>query len=235
MSLQAIILAGGMGTRLRPLTDSIPKPLVPVAGRPYLEHQVDWLRNQGIVDIVLLVSYLAERIEQHFGDGTPFGVSIRYSREPQPAGTGGALKLALPLLEDSFLVLNGDSYLPMDYRPVAERLQSSGADAVIAAYDNAFGDTGVKHNLRLGDGDLVTAYDKSGQTAVTHVDAGVIALRRQALALSDAASFSLENDIFPRLIAGRRLLAFPVRQRFYDMGTPAGLAMLEAYLKGPTR
>lgn len=231
MSLQAVILAGGPGTRLRPLTESIPKPLVQVAGRPYLEHQIDWLRRQGIVDVLLLVSYLAEQIEGHFGDGSGFGVSIRYSREPQPAGTGGAVKLALPLLDGSFLVLNGDSYLPIDYRPVAAHLQNSGAEAVIVAYDNAFGDTGVRHNLELADGQLVTRYDKSGMAPVTHVDAGVIALRRRALALCEAPVFSLENDLFPRLIARRKLLALPVRQRFYDMGTPAGLAMLETFLK----
>lgn len=231
MSLQAVILAGGPGTRLRPLTESVPKPLVQVAGRPYLEHQIDWLRRQGILDVLLLVSYLAEQIQNHFGDGRGFGVSIRYSREPQPAGTGGALKLALPLLEDSFLVFNGDSYLPIDYRPVAARLESSGAEAVIVAYDNAFEDTGVRHNLELAAGELVTRYDKSGRPPVTHVDAGVMAFRRRALALCEAPVFSLENDLFPRLIARRELLAFPVRQRFYDMGTPAGLAMLEAFLK----
>jgi NDP-sugar pyrophosphorylase family protein len=228
MSLQAVILAGGPGTRLRPLTDSVPKPMVQVAGRPYLEHQVGWLRRLGIVDIVLLVGHLAEKIEDHFGDGGGFGVSIRYSREPRPAGTGGALKLALPLLRDSFLVLNGDSYLPIDYRPVAERLESSGAEAVIVAYDNSFEDTGVRPNLELGEGELVIRYDKSGAAPVTHVDAGVIALRRRALSERDMVS--LENDLFPRLIARRALLAFPVRQRFYDMGTPAGLAMLEEYL-----
>lgn len=229
MRLQAVILAGGPGTRLRPLTDRVPKPMVPVAGRPYLEYQVDWLRRLGIVDIVLLVGYLAEKIEEHFGDGGAFGVSIRYSREPQPAGTGGALQFALPLLQDSFLVLNGDSYLPIDYRPVAERLEGSDAEAVIVAYDNAYEDTGVRNNLEMGDGDLVLRYDKSGAAPVTHVDAGVIALRRRALCEGNVVS--LENDLFPRLIGRRALLAFPVRQRFYDMGTPAGLAMLEAFLK----
>jgi NDP-sugar pyrophosphorylase family protein len=133
------------------------------------------------------------------------------------------------LLGESFLVLNGDSYLPIDYRPVAECLEGSSAEAVIVAYDNAFGDTGVRHNLELGDGGLVIRYDKSGAAPVTHVDAGVIALRRRAL--SEANVVSLENDLFPRLIARRELLAFPVRQRFYDMGTPAGLAMLEAFLQ----
>jgi NDP-sugar pyrophosphorylase family protein len=229
MNLEAVILAGGPGTRLRPLTNTVPKPMVQVAGRPYLEHQIDWLRRLAIVDIVLLVGYLAEKIEEHFGDGRAFGVSIRYSRETQPAGTGGALKLALPLLGDSFLVLNGDSYLPIDYRPVAECLERSSAEAVIVAYDNAFGNTGVRHNLELGDGGLVTRYDKSGAAPVTHVDAGVLALRRRAL--SEADVVSLENDLFPRLIARRELLAFPVRQRFYDMGTLAGLAMLEAFLE----
>jgi NDP-sugar pyrophosphorylase family protein len=227
MSLQAVILAGGPGTRLRPLTDHLPKPMVPVAGRPYLEYQIDWLREQGITDILLLVGYLAERIEEHFGDGAAFGVSIRYSREPRPAGTGGALSLARPLLAESFLVLNGDSYLPIEYRGLARRLESSSAEAVLAVYDNRIEDTGVRNNLQL-DGDRVILYDKTGAPALTRVDAGAIALRRRALL--EGGVWSLENDLFPRLIARGALAAFPVRQRFYDMGTPAGLAMLEKFL-----
>lgn len=227
MSLQAAILAGGPGTRLRPLTDRVPKPMVPVAGRPYLEYQLDWLRGLGITDVVLLVGYLTEKIEEHFGDGAAFGVSIRYSREPRPAGTGGALRLALPLLAESFLVLNGDSYLPIDYRGLTERLESSSAEAVLAVYDNALEDAGVRNNLEL-DGDRVARYDKTGAAGLTHVDAGAIALRRRALL--EGGVWSLENDLFPRLIARGALAAFPVRQRFYDMGTPAGLAMLESFL-----
>jgi NDP-sugar pyrophosphorylase family protein len=231
MSLQAVILAGGLGTRLRPITETVPKPMVPVAGKPYLEYQIEWLRRLEITDVVLLVGYLSEQIEEYFGDGSRFGVRIRYSREPRRLGTGGALKLALPLLEESFLVLNGDSYLPIDYRPVAALLESSGAEAVLAAYDNAFDDTGVRHNLDVAADGRVVRYEKGSKTPMTHVDAGAFVLRRRVLALSGAEEFSLENELFPVLIARQQLFALPVGQRFYDMGTPAGLAMLEAFLK----
>ncbi|HVX66317.1 MAG TPA: nucleotidyltransferase family protein [Bryobacteraceae bacterium] len=231
MSLQAVILAGGLGTRLRPITETVPKPMVPVAGRPYLEYQIDWLRKLEITNVVLLVGYLAEQVEGYFGDGRRFGVTIAYSREPRPLGTGGALKLALPLLAESFLVLNGDSYLPVDYRPLAALLESSGAEAVLAAYDNALGDTGVRHNLDVAGDGRVLRYEKGSRTPMTHVDAGAFMLRRRVLALTGAPEFSLENELFPALIARRQLFALPVRQRFYDMGTPAGLAMLEEFLK----
>lgn len=229
--MEAAILAGGLGTRLRPVTERVPKPMVPILGRPYLEYQIELLREQQITDIVLLVGYLAEQIEDYFGDGARHGVSIRYSREPMPLGTGGALKRALPLLSDAFLVLNGDSLLPVEYRPVFDALDASGAEAVICAYDNQAGDTGVPHNICVDSSKFVTRYDKSGTPPVNHVDAGVIAVRARVLEPFRDEAFSLERDCYPRLIERRHLAAYLVRERFYDMGTPAGLAMLERFLK----
>src|SRR5579859_7545835 len=109
--MQAVILAGGLGTRLWPLTKVVPKPMVQVAGVPYLEHQLHLLKKQHISDIVILNGYLGDQIEEYFGDGVWQDVSIRYSRELQPLGTGGALREASPLLAATFVLIYGDSYL----------------------------------------------------------------------------------------------------------------------------
>ena len=117
--LPVAILAGGLATRLRPITERIPKVLVPVAGRPFLAHQLELLRGQGIRRAVLCVGHLGEMVQREFGDGAAHGVQLDYSFDgPAPLGTGGAVKRALPLLHDRFFVLYGDSYLPIDFRPV---------------------------------------------------------------------------------------------------------------------
>src|SRR6185436_9478322 len=119
------------GTRLRPITQTVPKPMVPVAGVPYLEHQLRELARQGVRDIVLLTGYLGEQIEEYFGDGAGLGLALRYSREEHPMGTGGALRLAAGLLDRSFLIIYGDSYLPIDYPDVLTALNRSTAAAVV--------------------------------------------------------------------------------------------------------
>ena len=158
--MQAVILAGGLGTRLRPLTKTVPKPMVPVGGTPYLEYQLRLLREQAITDIVLLTGYLGEQIEEHFGDGSRFGLSIRYSREDSPLGTGGALRIAKPLLADSFLVIYGDSYLPIQYGDVLTTLAASTASGVVTVYDNDQDDTGVTNNIALDETHTITRYEK---------------------------------------------------------------------------
>ena len=125
-AMQVVILAGGLGTRLGPLTRPHPKPMVPVKGVPYLEHQLRLLARQGLTDIVLLTGYLGEQIEEYFGDGDRMGLRLRYSRELEPLGTGGALRQARPLLEEAFLVIYGDSYLRIDYAAVG-RVALTGA------------------------------------------------------------------------------------------------------------
>lgn len=229
--MQAVILAGGLGTRLRPLTKTVPKPMVPVAGRPYLEHQLKALAGQGIRDVLLLTGYLGEQIEEHFGDGARLDLRIRYSREPYPVGTGGALREAAASLEGLFLLIYGDSFLPIDYRQPFEKLDSSLADGLLVVYDNTLEDTSVKNNVQVDDYGYVARYEKDPPDRLSHVEAGVLAFRRPVLDLIPAEGpVSLEKEIFPKLIAARRLLAFVTRQRFYDIGTPERLAAIEALL-----
>lgn len=227
--MQAVILAGGLGTRLWPITREIPKPMVPVAGVPYLEHQLRVLAGQGIQDVVLLTGYLGSQISDYFGDGARLGLQLQYSREPKPLGTGGALRLAHPMLAETFLVIYGDSYLPIDYAAVLRRLDSSAALGVVVTYRDASGVTDVRPNIAAANG-FVTAYDKAGDSGhdLDRVEAGVSAFRREVLGLlpdGDPAAF--EPNVLPKLAARQLLLDYPAPQRFFDIGTPERLKAIE--------
>jgi len=231
--MQTVILAGGLGTRLGALTRKIPKPMVPVAGAPYLEHQLRLLARQSLRDILLLTGYLGDQIESYFGNGSRLGLRLRYARERQPLGTGGALREARHQLAESFLLLYGDSLLPMEYAAAGRRLHDSAALGVIVVYRDPSGETSVPPNVALDGGGLVARYDKTaaGDPALAYVEAGVSCFRREVLDLvpgSGPASF--EQCVFPSLIERRQLAALPAGQRFYDIGTPERLRAIEEYL-----
>jgi NDP-sugar pyrophosphorylase family protein len=233
VTVQTVILAGGLGTRLWPLTKEIPKPMVRVAGAPYLEHQLRLLASQSLTDVLLLTGYLGDQIESHFGDGARWGLRLRYSRERAPIGTGGALREAAPLLDDLFLVIYGDSYLPIDYRAVAAHLSATDALGVMVVYKDTAGETSVAGNVLLDQTAHVVRYDKSSphDPALEFIEAGVLALRRAVIDLMPAAGpVSLEQQVFPLLIAKRQLLGIPTTQRFYDIGTPERLKVIEGLL-----
>jgi NDP-sugar pyrophosphorylase family protein len=231
--MQAVILAGGLGTRLWPLTKEIPKPMVRVAGRPYLEHQLRLLARQSIADVVLLIGYLGSQIEEHVGDGAHLGLHVRYSREPRPLGTGGALREARHLLADLFVIIYGDSYLPIHYAQVADRLTASQATGVMVVYRDPAGETSVSKNVALDESGLVSRYDKTavGDPQLQYVEAGVLAFRRTVLDLIPPYDpVSLEQQVFPLLIERHQLIGMPTSQRFYDIGTPERLKTIEEFL-----
>lgn len=228
--MQAVVLAGGKGTRLRPLTDDLPKPMVPVRGKPFLHYQLKMLARNGFCDILILAGYKGERIVEYFRDGGDLNVRLHYSFEKELLGTGGALKYAEHLLRETFVLLNGDTFLPIDYGKLIHSFESSKHLATIVAYDNI--DKIAPCNLRLGPNSMVAAYSKKDQRGMTHLDAGVIAVRRSAVELvRPAVVVSLEEEIFPQLIQRGELHAFPWSQRFYDIGTVAGLRLFSDYLE----
>jgi len=211
------------------LTERIPKPMVQVAGCPYLQHQLHLLRDQDIRDVLLLTGHLGEQIEDYFGDGGRMGLRLTYSREQSPLGTGGALREARDKLHDSFIVIYGDSYLPIRYADALEGLKSTGADGLVVVYDNRQGETPVRNNIDLDDHKYVTRYEKDSLDQLGYVEAGVLAFYRSVIELiPDVGMVSLENDIFPKLIVLRRLTALVTPQCFYDIGTPERLAAIEA-------
>ena len=216
---------------MRPLTETIPKPMLLVAGKPFLQHQIELLVRHGIVDIVLLVGYLSEQVEQFFGKGERFGCRIAYSYEKSLLGTGGAVKNAEPLLASHFFLLNGDTYLDLSYEAMARDFRAANVSALVAAYrpDSAgrLPSDRVACNLTIDTDGRVLAYRKKQPEGLTHVDAGVLALRKSVLdKFPDGAVLSLEQDIYPGWIAEGQMRAWVTREPFYDMGSPEGLAAL---------
>jgi NDP-sugar pyrophosphorylase family protein len=234
---QAVILAGGLGTRMRPITETIPKPMIAVAGKPFLEWQLALLRSSGIANALLLVAYLGEQIEEYFGNGAKTGGCVEYSYERSPLGTGGALKNAEAKLRDWFVLVNGDTYLAIDYQKLMRDFVDADSRAMIVAYEKpamateAVPASGLPGNLGVSSNGKVTAYQKREPEGLNHIDAGVIVLKKEVLLnLSMAKKCSLEEEIYPQLIARGEMWAWVTREPFYDMGSPAGLAALEAKL-----
>ena len=224
--MQAVILAGGLGTRLRPITEHIPKPMVEVAGEPFLARIVRWLAKHDFRRLLLLLGYRGEVVSDYFGDGHRFGVSIEYSREPSPLGTGGAIRYALEKLEDEFLLLYGDSYLPIDYKQVfGAFLTPSPCSGLMVVYDNRLADTGVTSNVAVDGNGWVARYAKNQLDAdLQYVEAGVLCFRKQVFeALPAGRVVSLEQELYPELIANQQIRAFSTSQRFFDIGTPQRL------------
>lgn len=227
------ILAGGLATRLRPITETIPKALVPVTGEPFLAHQLRLLHSRGLRRAVLCVGFLGEMIEREFGDGAAFGVKLDYAFDgPKLLGTGGALRRALPLLGEAFLVLYGDSYLPIDYAGAVRAFVASGKPALMTVFHNeGRWDTS---NVIFADG-TIRCYDKKErQPAMRHIDYGLGILRAEVLACRpENEAFDLA-DVYRDLSRAGELAGFEVRQRFYEIGSHAGLAELDILLKEKT-
>lgn len=227
---QVVILAGGLGTRLRPITETVPKPMVPVNGLPFLHWQLTDIRRQGYTKILLLVAYLGEQVEKYFGDGSEHGLQIEYSYETEPLGTGGALKNALPKLESEFFLVNGDSYLVTPMKEMAAAFNASQCDAIVTVYDNR-DPVPVIPNLKVVAGKVV-AYEKDAGPArgFDKIDSGVYLMKRSLVEAQAETRFMLA-DIWTPLIPAGRLAALDVPVRFYDIGTIDRLREFETYLK----
>jgi len=219
--MPAVILAGGYATRLRPLTDHIPKALIDIGGRPFLWHQLQLLRRNGIQRAVLAVGYLGEQIQQRFGDGS-LEISIDYSFDgPLPLGTAGAIRKALPLLPERFFVLYGDSYLTCDYRSVEAAFRRSGLPGMMTIYRNE----GLLDSSNVEyDGTRIVRYDKTNRTpSMRYIDYGLGVFHRDVFASIEAGERSDLADIYQDLLTAGKLAAFEVHERFYEIGSPEGL------------
>lgn len=226
MQYSVAILAGGLATRLRPITETIPKAMVEVAGKPFIEYQIQLLVKHGLTDIVLCVGYLGEQIERFLGDGSNFGVSIKYSFDGERLlGTGGALKKASHLLSDSFFVLYGDSYLDIDYNAVGKHFNKSERLGLMTVYSNA--DQWDKSNVLYADG-LVEVYDKRNPSPdMKFIDYGLGILRKEILdEIPDNEVCDL-SDLYHTLSKRGQLAGFEATKRFYEIGSHTGLQELE--------
>ena len=220
--MQMLILAGGLGTRLRPLTERLPKCMVPANGKPFLEHQLTLLASRGVRDIVLCVGHLGERVLEYFGNGHRFGVSLTYAWERNGLlGTAGAIRNAEPLLAPEFFVSYGDSYLLLDYREIMTRFRRSEALAMMVVYRNE--DRLDRSNVVVDDGHVV-AYDKTTRLpGMVFINEGLSVLRRRSLKLIPPAMPFTQEQFFQMLARRRQLLAYETPQRFYEIGSFQGL------------
>ena len=227
--MQAVILAGGLGTRLRPLTEKVPKPMVQVNGKPFLEYEIELLKKNGVGNFVLCVGYMARVVEDHFGDGTGFGARISYSIEGEKLlGPAGALKKAEPLLEDNFIVTYGDGYLVMDYRAAWDHFMCSSKLGMMVVYENH--DKFGKSDLEVREG-YVARYDKKNAIQeMVWINFGVSFLKRKALELIPEGIPCGEEEFYNRLIKDRELLSFETKGRFYEIGTPTALQEFASFI-----
>ena len=231
MKLPVAILAGGLATRLHPLTETIPKALVEVAGKPFILRQLDYLRRQGVSRVVLCVGFLGERIEAVVGDGSNRGLTVSYSQDwPKLMGTGGALRQALPLLDSQFLVLYGDSYLPIDFSSVEQTFLGSGKSALMTVQRNA--DQWDKSNVLFLDNVIVEYNKRAPSPAMRHIDYGLGAISAQVLAGEDTTEPVDLADIYHRLSLSGELAGYEVNERFYEIGTHKGLAEAADFFRG---
>jgi D-sedoheptulose 7-phosphate isomerase len=228
--LPVAILAGGLATRLYPLTQRIPKSLIEVAGAPFIEHQLRLLEREGVTRVVLCLGHLGEMIGERVGDGRRFGLEVAYSFDgDRLLGTGGALRRALPLLGPNFFVLYGDSYLDIAFAPAQAAFERAGLPALMTVFRN---DGRWDTSNVLFDGTKVIRYNKSAPTPdMRYIDYGLGILTPEVLAgCGDAEAFDVA-DIYAALAAAGRLAGYEVTRRFYQIGTPTGLAELDEYLK----
>jgi NDP-sugar pyrophosphorylase family protein len=235
--MQCVILAGGLGTRMRPHTETVPKSLLEVRGRPFVDHQLAWLAQHGVREVLLCVGHLGELLETHVGDGARYGLDVRYVNEGSTLrGTAGALRLAADrgALADEFLLTYGDSYLPIDFGRVATAFERSGKPALMTVFHNEgrFDTSNVVFEPTTG---TIALYDKSRTRrpadAYRYIDYGLSALERSVIERGVPPNVKYDlADVFRPLSEQGELAGFLVTERFYEVGSPAGLADLDALL-----
>jgi NDP-sugar pyrophosphorylase family protein len=223
------ILAGGLATRMRPITTTIPKAMIEVAGQPFIAHQLQLLSRQGVRRVVLCLGYLGEQVAAFVGDGGRFGIEAQVSYDgDRLLGTGGALRKALPLLGEQFFVLYGDSYLDIAYAPIAEAFAASGLDGLMTVFRNeGRWDTS---NVLFESNRIVCYSKKDRLPQMRHIDYGLGLMKASVLARRGSDEPFDLADLYSELVASRRLAGFEVSRRFYEIGSPVGLAETEDYL-----
>ena len=224
------ILAGGLATRLHPVSESIPKALIDINGEPFIAHQLRLLSGAGVERVVMCVGYLGEMVEEFAGDGRRFGLHVSYSPDgPNPRGTAGAVRNALPMLGDEFLVLYGDSYLPCDYRAVEQAFLGSGQPGLMTVFRN--NNQWEISNVEFVGGQIA-AYDKRTPTAaMEYVDYGLSVFHASVFSAGGKDATDL-TDVFQELIGRGALAGMEVKERFYEVGSWKGIRALQGFL-GP--
>lgn len=227
--LTVAILAGGLATRLRPITETVPKSLLEVNGEPFVVHQLRLLQSKGIRRVVMCVGYLGEDVQRAIGNGSPLGIQVDYSFDgPTLLGTAGAIRNALPKLGDPFFVMYGDSYLPCDYAAIARNFESAGVLGMMTVFRNeGKWDTS---NVEFEAGKIL-AYSKTERTPrMRYIDYGLGVFHAEAFRGLPAGTACDLTQLYADLLQRKQLAAFEVRERFYEIGSPAGLSETAEFL-----
>lgn len=245
--MQAILLCGGMGTRLRSVVSDRPKPMADICGKPFLQYLLEMLRDKGITEVIFALGYMGEMIEEYFQDGSAFGLKIAYSYEEEPLGTGGAIRNALPkILEEEVLVLNADTYFPMDYQGLYHFHQENDGDFSLATravpdisrYGAVRRDSAgriLAWNEKLGDGgqqpgegskqpiegNAQQAASASPKSLSGEINGGIYVMKKSLIAEIPEGKQSLEQDCIPKWLSeGKRIFGLPFHGYFMDIGIP---------------
>jgi MurNAc alpha-1-phosphate uridylyltransferase len=227
--LPIAILAGGLATRLRPITEQIPKSLIQVAGQPFICYQLEYLRKQGIRSVVLCIGFLGEMIQDVVGDGSRWDMQVSYSPDgPALLGTGGALRQALPLLGDHFFILYGDSYLPINFSDVEKAYAVSGKKGLITVLRNQ--NQWDKSNVEFDAGKIIEYNKAVNRPQMHYIDYGLGILQSALLRAYPAGqSFDL-SKVYNDLSLTGELAGYEVFERFYEVGSHQGITDTQAYL-----
>jgi NDP-sugar pyrophosphorylase family protein len=226
--LPVAILAGGLATRLRPITETLPKALVEVGGEPFIFRQLRYLRDQGVQKVVLCIGYLGEMIQSLVGDGERLGLDVTYSHDgPVLLGNGGALRKALPLLGSDFFVLYGDSFLPIEFAPVEKAYVAKGKPALMTVFKN--GDQWDTSNVSFSEGELIEYNKKVPKPGMTYIDYGLGVINSRVLQDRAAAEVFDLAEVYHELSLHGQLAGYEVQERFYEIGSHSGLKEMELY------
>ncbi|MGH7540530.1 MAG: HAD-IIIA family hydrolase [Gemmatimonadota bacterium] len=229
---QAVILAGGRGTRLGALSATRPKPMIEFHGKPFLEYLLEMLRDQGIERVLLLLGYLPDVIQDHFGDGRRFGIEIEYSVTGPDDLTGHRLKVARPLLDPYFLLMYCDNYWPLQLERQWKRFREADVDALVTVYSNADGYS--KDNVSVGEDGLIRVFDRTrSEPGLRGVEIGYAIFAEEDLDLLPEEDVLFEAAVYPALAERGRLGAFVTDHRYYSVGSPDRLSLTEAFLARP--
>jgi len=238
--MQAVIFCGGLATRLRPLAEKIPKSMIEINGKPFLEYQIGILRKNDIKNILLCIGFLGEQIKEYFGDGKKFGVDIKYSEEKKKLlGTGGALKNAEPILKEKFFTMYGDSFLLLDFKDAHRYFDNLNKMGLMVVYKNY--NRLDYSNIKVRGKYITNYYTDKNKRRLVYIDYGLSIFRKSVLDLIPSNKKESLNKIFIKLIKQKELLAYRTNQRFYEIGSRKGLEELnklmskgffDDYLKG---
>jgi len=228
--LPVVILAGGLAKRLYPTTRTIPKALIPVNGRPFIDHQLALLKENGVTQVVLCVGYLGTRIEEFVGDGSQWGLEVRYSYDGDVLlGTGGAIRKAAGILPEVFMILYGDSYLDIDFEPVVQQFNAEKLPVLMTVYRNR--NASDTCNIIMKDGKVFRYSKKSPNPTMEYIDYGLIVIQKEVFDPYPANEPFDLSLVLSRMADSGLVAGYEVRKRFYEIGSISGIKETEDYIR----